>query len=138
MSTQKLTRNPGWSRLFRVFSGIWYAVIVSVFVWGFVQQEQAMNMEFAPKPKSTVQIPEGFVIVEEADLDEADRKRIAEIDAEIALIEAEQARRQIEKRFNKRKSLSLLFLPFVFAPWVLLFSLRLFRYVIEGFTSENE
>ena len=163
MNIRKLTRNPGWSRLFRVFTLLWYVVIVFFFVQGFIEQEQRMNKEFGPAKNDPVAgrglsidedlerlrnidfskpPPEGYVVdqpvpqskfggVPVEQLDEADRKkRIAELEARLEEIYAEE-------RFTKRKSLSLVFMPFAFFPWILLFFMRLFRYVIEGFSSEG-
>jgi len=163
-----------------VFALLWYVVIVFFFVQGFIEQEQRINKEFAPQPKSLVYLPEGAVLISELNLQD-DAEFEAGLDARFGAVKSPQvtsapnlmsldhdefmaafdellarakpnaadrkksiaeleARREeiyAEKRFTKRKSLSLLFLPFVFVPWIILFSMRLLRYVIEGFSSKD-
>jgi hypothetical protein len=209
MSIRKLTRNPGWSRLFKVFAGLWYAVLVSVFVWGFVEQEQKINKEIE-QPSEARQLlnslrkdagidyvqlmsnppPEGFVLLGETidvrmpngtiirnapkgtskgELTERLKSAIDEVEKSIRvadkagrsndvvtlakrrdkLLSAEES--QLSKseraeladlhqlnRQDRRKAYAFQFLPWLFIPLIFLFSMRMFRYVIEGFSLKGE
>ena len=164
MNIRKLTRNPGWKRLFRVFAGIWYAVIVFLFVQGFIQQEQAMDEEFTQQQSVVIPLtPERQAkkvtdpnllaqlnssdsqltkvsdpeLLAQLEGTEQQAKTVTDPDL-IAKLEARLAELIKQKKSEQRTNFALLFLPFAFVPLIILFFMRLFRYVIEGFAGGNE
>ena len=163
MDLRKVTRNPGWWRLFIVFVGLWYggwligAVVTfseDIFNRGRVVTDPVLIAKLETLAESGYQsvdeIRQAFYKASEQGGDKEEASRLAELVTRI-----EGSPPNIFDQFDSEpeypfadlippepwyRDIDLLgtIAAIISFPWLVYFNLRLMRYVIEGFIPERE
>ena len=129
MDLRKVTRNPGWWRLFIVLAGLWYGgwLVVGVVMFS----EEIFNRE--PVGNDHLVAHETYEI-----MDVTRRTELELLDEEIARLKARIGLIPPPKPWYRDIDVLGTIAAIILFPWLVFFNLRLMRYVIEGFILERE